>query len=167
MPNNIYIEGPNGIGKTTFAKYLCETYGFKYKHHTLPKIFSKTFMKFDYWFKERFYKNTVFDRCWYSEYVCGQVYRGKTCLQLKDLVQLTRMTEKKSRIMMFMPSYEIVDKIIDVIETRSKKENHPYNPIKKEYHDILTFYTIAINYTDTPFVVVDDYIANVVKRGEK
>ena len=138
MPNNLYLEGPNGIGKTTLAKQL-EAQGWKYKHHTVPKHPNRFFMKLGYYLREKFTHHCVYDRCWYSEWVYGLEYRNRSVLLQKDLRDLVVFAAKHSSyVIVFIP--EFVRQTASEILLRSFDEKHPYTPSCSELADIVERY---------------------------
>lgn len=171
--NNIYIEGPNGIGKTTCAKRLADLYGMKYKHHTVPKHPNRFFMKLYYKLTELFTRNCVYDRCWYSELVYGPVYRGKSVLYLSDAIELNKfITRQNSALIVGIP-YNDDDAIIGKLSTMNKRnESHPIIPNHKEYKQIVSRYydlrsTMPKVYllSNDEYLYLSDYALNILERS--
>lgn len=77
----ILIEGPDGTGKTTLAKLLCDAYGMEYLHFGIPDRHPM-----DYWFEtlSKIDKPTVIDRLHISEEVYGPIYREGSQLSAHD-----------------------------------------------------------------------------------
>lgn len=79
MNGLIVLEGPDGSGKTTLAKFLEERYGAVYFHQSYHKdwdifdYFTGRLMEASRIASERL---VVMDRLWISELVYGAVYRG-------------------------------------------------------------------------------------------
>jgi thymidylate kinase len=75
----VVLEGPDGAGKTTLAKYLCEHHSFKYLHSTYR---FKDRMDLYHWaqlelaLKLAQHSPVVIDRWYMSEFVYAKVYRG-------------------------------------------------------------------------------------------
>lgn len=129
---NFYIDGINGIGKTTMGNVLVKEYGYKrVKHRTVPKIANRWFMVLSYVFTEIFCSKTIFDRCWYSEYVYGQLYRKKSVLQIKDLLWLDKLA---IRLGSSVHIFYVADlkRAEENIHERANADEHPYIPTTAE-----------------------------------
>lgn len=87
------IEGPDGAGKTTYAKAMCEQFGYAYHHEGPPPPGVNIFEH--YRLLLEFSKPTVFDRLHLGELVYGPLLRGTSginfeqCRVLSDLALVT------------------------------------------------------------------------------
>lgn len=91
----IIIEGPDGAGKTTLAKYLNEGFNIPVLHRTKPKDEEekKTMMR-GYLDDIQEQRSIVWDRCWYSEMVYGPIMRDKSWISVKEMWDLERSMGK-------------------------------------------------------------------------
>lgn len=71
----IIIEGPDRTGKTTLAKHLQETFCLDYIHCSKPKTDNPYLEYLE--LIDSIKKPTVIDRVYFSEFVYGNLWRGK------------------------------------------------------------------------------------------
>lgn len=155
MPNNLYIEGPNGIGKTTLAMEL-ESQGWHYRHHTVPKHPNRFLMRLGYYLREKFTSNCVYDRCWYSEWVYGKYYRHKSVLTPKDITKLCVYAIKNnSHVIIFLPEDMMMCRQM-ANEVVGRFEEHPYAPLRDELFEISQEYKHIAEYE---FIVNKLYVS--------
>lgn len=103
---HIIIEGPDGAGKTTLARQLCDQFGLAYHHEGPPPA---TDVLGHY---ARLFVNapvpTLFDRFHLGELVYGPLLRSASALSLRDVRLLTRLiVGSGSLVFICLPSYEV------------------------------------------------------------
>lgn len=85
----IFLEGPDGGGKSNLAKRLAKQYMFKQASFSYPRNeHEKKAMVQMY--KEFIYNNhnVIVDRCWYSEMVYGPIIRKEHNVSKKHMYEL-------------------------------------------------------------------------------
>lgn len=136
MPNNIWLDGANGTGKTTLANELVN-YGFKYYHNGRPIIKRGWYIVLKYVIFELTHKNAVVDRCFVSEWVHGNYERKRSSLSIKQCIFLEKFISRfGSGLTIFAP--EDVESTADRIAKR--EEEHPLSPDKDMLSEIITVY---------------------------
>ncbi len=128
-PRLFVVEGPDGCGKTMFAKELAQNIGGLYWHITRTKEFTDAAW-IDYYFSSLMNvqnylargHNVVLDRAWPSEYCYGQILRKSSWADILPLKQATR----------FLNPYFIycMDSTAQAASSRHKRlidKAHPYN----------------------------------------
>lgn len=98
----IIIEGPDGSGKTTLANQLSKQTGYKVIHRVQPKTDEeKQIMMCEYLQTIRSGKNMIFDRCWYSEMVYGQIMRDDSVISYPQMYELERLLTKNGAMIIY------------------------------------------------------------------
>lgn len=87
----IVIEGPDGTGKTTLAKLLAETKGFKYVHNGPPPEGVSLFRHYGEQLLAARGARVVFDRLHVGELIYGPVMRGKSLITVEEMRLLNRL----------------------------------------------------------------------------
>lgn len=169
MPNNIWIDGPNGCGKT-YAARLLETHGYKYVHNGRPKIFNRRWMKFKYKLFELTHCNCVIDRSFPSEWVHGIYERGNTQLTSSDCKNLTMFLSKHHSLMLLYYPESVYD-AAQRIAYRAKYEEHPLTPDATALNDITQLYITYARLTNTKIVpctyIAEDSRIKDILKGDK
>lgn len=107
----IIIEGENKTGKSTLAKHLSETY--EYIHHHCSQPEGDPYI--EYLDILDMVKETgesyVLDRYCYGEFVYGPIYRGKSGLEIVQLLDIERilMTEFNSVLIHCHDTFENIE----------------------------------------------------------
>lgn len=91
----IIIEGVDGSGKTMLAEQLQEQTGYKLIHRSKPESEEE---------KQQMLKmyidlitageDVIFDRCWYSEIVYGQIMRDESHISMQQMYDLEVLVAK-------------------------------------------------------------------------
>lgn len=164
MSKNIWIDGPNGIGKTTAAKRLCEEIGYNYYHNSKPIINNRFIVLLRYYLFELTHTMCVIDRCWVSEWVHGNIERGHTVLTLNDCDRLTKFVRKRgSSLIVFCPN----DIKATAERIANRNEDHPLQPTYTLLYVIARTYIVYcnINGIDISFVdYVSDFFDAMIKK---
>jgi uracil-DNA glycosylase family 4 len=90
-PKLIVIEGPDGVGKTTIAKFIASESGFKYKKFSNPPNQDAAYKEYIDWLSSR-QPNTVCDRSWLGEFVYAPLFRNYAPDYLPELETLIKET---------------------------------------------------------------------------
>jgi hypothetical protein len=85
---HVILEGPDGAGKTTLARQLCDTYGYGY-HHEGPPPEDVAAVEHYGGLLTGALSLTVFDRLHLGELVYGPLLRGRCRLNTHDLEVLS------------------------------------------------------------------------------
>lgn len=103
----IILEGPDGTGKTTLAKHLQNTYGFRYIHTGPPEddrvleAYGRTLYD-----ASRETGDVVIDRLHVGERIYGPILRGKDKLGREGEVLIRRLTNAyNARVVFCLPPY--------------------------------------------------------------
>lgn len=92
---SIYVDGIDGIGKTTYCYNLAKQTGRnKVVHNGRPKHPTRVGIILKYMFQIMFSRNTVFDRSWYSQWVYGILWDAGPVIKIKDVEFLNRFARK-------------------------------------------------------------------------
>lgn len=104
----IILEGPDGTGKTTLAKCLSDTYGFRYVHTGPPKddnaleAYGRTLYD-----ARREAGDVVIDRLHVGERIYGPILRSSDKLEREGEVLIHRLTSAYgARLIFCLPPYE-------------------------------------------------------------
>jgi uracil-DNA glycosylase family 4 len=117
----IVIEGPDGVGKTTLAKFITSETGFKYKKFSNPPNQDAAYKEYIDWLSSR-QPNTVCDRSWLGEFAYAPLFRNYTPDYLPELETLIAET------------YDVL--YILVVALRSWATKHCQNTGKPPYQNI-------------------------------
>jgi hypothetical protein len=132
----VILEGPDGSGKTTLARCLCNGYGFSYAHTGPPKPDENVLL--DYALKlyraNESGKNTVIDRLHLGEGIYGPIMRGVDLLTEEGLVILQRMiTAYDAKTVICLPKF-------DVASQNWRSKHNEYISDDSKYRRIYTAY---------------------------
>lgn len=93
----IMLDGPDGSGKSTFAKRMSETTGAPIIHNSAPKNEYDTSTMYDRYVEMiDQHDNAIIDRCWYAEIVYGNYLRNVSHISLSQMHELERLISKKT-----------------------------------------------------------------------
>lgn len=102
---NIVIEGCDGTGKSTLAKYLCNQLGLYYWHENAPRTLEE--------YKQMLAPGgTVFDRFCLGQFIYNSPEERK--LSQEDLQELFQYFKKSNTILLFVdaPTNVIIDRML-------------------------------------------------------
>lgn len=88
----IFLEGPDGGGKTTLSTKLSEQTGMRIAKFSYPKTQEEKRNMFEMY--ADFIKanpNVIVDRCWYSEMVYGPIIRKEHNVSKKQMYELEKL----------------------------------------------------------------------------
>lgn len=101
--NVIIIEGPDGAGKTGYAKFLASITGYQYKHFSNPKSQAE---------KDNMFKmyaelltsgeKLIVDRAWYSDMVYGPIFRGEATITQSQCDALEVLLEAIGGVVIYL-----------------------------------------------------------------
>lgn len=98
----IILEGPDGSGKSHLAEQLSKSFGYPILHRckTTDTEAKKELMKK---YKEIIVNNQnyIFDRCWYSEYVYGNIFKDETVISYKEILSLEKQLTKNGAMVIY------------------------------------------------------------------
>lgn len=98
----IILEGPEAAGKTTLANKLAIQTGFTLIHRDKPKSEEEKQQMMDMYVKciadTDKGKGYIFDRCWYSEMVYGEIMRDKSYINIDQMYHLEDLLTRKGAI---------------------------------------------------------------------
>lgn len=98
----IIIEGPDGAGKTTLANQLSRQTKYDIVHRSQPKTDDeKKHMMSEYVAAIKSSKNTILDRCWYSEMVYGPIMRDASVISYPEMYKLEKLLAKAGAIVIY------------------------------------------------------------------
>jgi hypothetical protein len=83
---DVIIDGPDGGGKSSLARYLCDRYGYAYHHESGPPT-DRSLGAYAALLSQEWVP-TVFDRHYLSEVVYGPLLRGGSCLSDEDVTAM-------------------------------------------------------------------------------
>lgn len=88
----IFLDGPDGGGKTTLAKLISEMYGFPIHHFSYPKSEAEKKQMFEMYadFIHN-HNNVIVDRCWYAEMIYGRIMREGSNITYSQMYELERL----------------------------------------------------------------------------
>lgn len=89
---HVIVEGPDGAGKTVFARRLCDARGFAYHHEGPPPEGPSALHHYARLLLEA-KRPTVFDRFHLGELVYGPILRGRSALLEDDLELMRRLID--------------------------------------------------------------------------
>jgi len=99
---NVIIEGPDGAGKTTFAKSIV---GKAYRHEGPPPKYLDLIGYYRRLVDSS--KNTIFDRHALSELVYGPLLRGSSRISLEEIEVYYRFEMENTRLVICLPPPDI------------------------------------------------------------
>lgn len=83
------IEGPDGAGKTTYSRKLCEQFGLAYHHEGPPPADVDIFKHYKFLLETKI--PTCFDRLHLGEMIYGPLLRGKSGISFEQCRYLSHM----------------------------------------------------------------------------
>ena len=98
----IILEGPDGSGKSTLAYKLAKQTKYLLMHRSKPesKKDNKNMMN-EYLLAIKSGKNMIFDRCWYSEMVYGEVMRDASVISYPEMYELEKLLCRAGAIIIY------------------------------------------------------------------
>ena len=98
----IILEGPDGSGKTTLAKYFSDKLGYEIKHRSNPKTQKeKDEMMQSYKDDIMNEENIIWDRGFHSELVYGPIKRDKTYISIDQMLELEKDLSIKGTMVIY------------------------------------------------------------------
>lgn len=89
---NIFLEGPDATGKSNLAERMSKMYDMKIAKFSYPKDKKEQFNMYDMYVdfisKTR---DSVIDRCWYSEMIYGPIIREGSSISIEQMYQLEQL----------------------------------------------------------------------------
>jgi hypothetical protein len=151
----VVLEGPDGGGKTTLARAICERTGARYVHHgPYPGVGARAL--------PRFYLDAiapalvgdadiVVDRSWLSELAYGPVYRGRSRIDALDLRMLDRVLARcRTTVVRCLPP---VEACLAAFRARSETEYLPTEGLVRKVYD--RYVSALGSWTALPVVTFD------------
>lgn len=149
MNKIVILEGPDGGGKTTLARYLEQHHGFKYIH-TGPPRGEDLLEEYGYQLWRATYDSqpVVFDRLYLGERIYGPVLRGYDGLGEYGFKLMRRLTKGQG-------VYEVI--CLPPYETCFANWQKSHSDIVKNSHKFVEIYERYQTYLRTPGFGVWDY----------
>lgn len=142
---NIVIEGCDGTGKSTLAKFLAETFGLYYWHESAPRSFAEY---------EQMLKSggVVFDRFCFGQFVYNDIQDRKMNEEgLKALVQEVFPATKTLLIYVDCATDEIIRRLI----ARGEGSNEVRSDMEKWIKNIRGTYKSILRKSGAEYIEVD------------
>ena len=85
----IILEGPDGSGKSRLARELSKSFGFPIIHRSkTTDTEEKRKLMLRYIEALDRGEDVIFDRCWYSEYVYGTIFKDDSVISYDEILKL-------------------------------------------------------------------------------
>jgi thymidylate kinase len=135
----IILEGPDGVGKTTFAKAFCERFNGFYIHLTLRKnMHAHQVAALSLALRKSRRHPVIIDRHWPSEQIYAAVYRGGSNLQ--DEAKWMHRTCNTLGVFTLVCLAGSVDQMVKSHHALSQARNEMYEPSKKFEEVVRCYY---------------------------
>lgn len=164
---HIIIEGPDGTGKTTLAKALCEGAGYAYRHEGPPPAGVTAYQHYA-GILDRLEQPTLLDRFHLGELVYGPLLRGKSGLSAIDARALQVLVEAFNvQVILCMPPLPVA---LANWQERSRRGQEMFaDPIIYAssfigFHSLRHSADVIFDYTRDPVDL--DWLTTVVRRTQ-
>lgn len=145
---NIILEGCDGTGKTSIARYFCEQCRFLYWHESCPRTYDEYVQMLSSG------QNIVFDRFCYGQFIYNDPSERK--LTEADLIKLQQDIFPKTHTVVLYVDLGS-DKIADRLESRkeSVKGSYDRESLIKAIKNIRGGYTSLFRRTKASYIKID------------
>ena len=96
----VALEGGDGVGKTTVAQSLAATHGYRVVHSAYQPDVSDIRGHYEQLMQQP--GSMVLDRCFLSEVVYGQIFRGWSRLTATDVRELAMALQRQSGVLVHL-----------------------------------------------------------------
>lgn len=151
----IFLDGADGVGKTTLSNYLAEH--FKMDKFCLTKNSEKSISRY---IEIRSIDNVIYDRTFLSEMVYPKIFKRKSLLSESDIKMLLKIYKKDIFIILTADIKDIRKRILE----RGNEYEEVINQIElinESYLKIAKKYNLSL--LNTTYLSLND-IKNVIER---
>lgn len=145
---NVILEGCDGTGKTSIARFLCEQCGFLYWHESYPRTLQEYVQMLSSG------SNIVFDRFCYGQFIYDKVENRK--MTEKELAYLQKeVFPRTATIVLYIDLAS--EKIADRLESRKESINGSTSreSLIREIKNIRGSYMSLFRRTQTNYIKID------------
>jgi hypothetical protein len=139
MNRIVILEGPDGAGKTTFAKHLSQKHDFYIIHTGVPDLNVDLLEEYGYdlWRASQMNQDVVFDRLHVGECIYGLLIRNHDRLGPRGMTLMQRLvTGIGAQVVFCMPPYEVAEANWTCRHTEYVKDRVAYQGIYNGYKDL-------------------------------